>query len=222
MSVMRGGPDRFEPAARGRMVPTPFLRGASGPAAPAPDCGPHLPRDRRPLPAGVPLHGLFRYWMGDERGMRVPEGMRVCPSRSSSEHRLCAVGLAWAMMPRREERGRGLLRRRASCRAAHEAMNFAGVSRPVVFVCQNNQFATACRAAADHGRDHRAAHFELRVPGLAHRRQRPGPWPRHGEPTRRAPEDRGHRDADLQDRAAHDPDDPSKYRTAAEVDAEAL
>ncbi|MBI5881936.1 MAG: pyruvate dehydrogenase (acetyl-transferring) E1 component subunit alpha [Elusimicrobia bacterium] len=94
---------------------------------------------------GVPLQSLLRYWMGDERGMRVPEGMRVLPIQIViGSQTLHAVGLAWAMMLQGEKSaavayfGDGA----SSQGDVHEAMNFAGVLKtPVVFVCQNNQFA---------------------------------------------------------------------------------
>jgi len=94
---------------------------------------------------GVPLSLLYRYWMGDERGQRFPEGTRVLPINVVvGGQALHAVGLSWAMKLRGEK----------SCALAcfgdgatsegdfHEAMNFAGVFKtPTVFFCQNNQFA---------------------------------------------------------------------------------
>ena len=94
---------------------------------------------------GMPLAGLYRYWNGDERGMLVPEGLRVLPVQIVvGAQPLHAVGLAWAMKLRGEPGaaaayfGDGA----SSQGDVHEAMNFAGVFKtPTVFVCQNNQFA---------------------------------------------------------------------------------
>jgi len=94
---------------------------------------------------GVPMAMLFAYWMGNEGGQRFPEGVRVLPiSIPVGTHALHAVGFAWASK----------LRGEGSCSLAyfgdggtskgdfHEAMNMAGVFRvPVIFFCQNNQYA---------------------------------------------------------------------------------
>jgi len=94
---------------------------------------------------GVPLSGIYRYWMGDERGMKTVEGMRVLPINIVvGGHALHAVGAGWAMKLRGEKAasiayfGDGA----TSQGDIHEAMNFAGVFKaPTVFFCQNNQFA---------------------------------------------------------------------------------
>jgi pyruvate dehydrogenase E1 component alpha subunit len=94
---------------------------------------------------GVPLSGIYRYWMGDERGMKIPDGMRVMPINIVvGGHPLHAVGLGWAMKLQGEKAasiayfGDGA----TSQGDVHEAMNFAGVlGAPTVFFCQNNQFA---------------------------------------------------------------------------------
>jgi len=64
----------------------------------------------------MPLANYLMYWMGDERGMKIPENindfMIYLGDGATSEGDF------------------------------HEGMNFAGVFRlPVVFVCQNNQYA---------------------------------------------------------------------------------
>jgi pyruvate dehydrogenase E1 component alpha subunit len=94
---------------------------------------------------GVPLRDIFVYWMGDERGQRVPEDVHVFPvSIPVGSHPLHAVGAAWAAK----------LQGEGTCTLAyfgdggtsegdfHEAMNFAGVFQtPTIFFCQNNQYA---------------------------------------------------------------------------------
>ena len=94
---------------------------------------------------GFPLHMLLQYWAGDERGMRVPEGMNVLPVcipvGTQIPH---AVGAAMAAKYRKDRAaaivyfGDG-----GSSRGDfHEGMNMAGVFKlPVVFLCQNNQWA---------------------------------------------------------------------------------
>jgi pyruvate dehydrogenase E1 component alpha subunit len=94
---------------------------------------------------GVPLANIYRYWMGDERGMLMPEGSRTLPiAIVVGSQPLHAVGLAWAMKLKGEKSaaaayfGDGA----SSQGDVHEAMNFAGVFQtPAVFICQNNQFA---------------------------------------------------------------------------------
>jgi pyruvate dehydrogenase E1 component alpha subunit len=94
---------------------------------------------------GYPLRQLFQYWAGDERGSVAPPGMNVLPtSVSVGTHIPHAVGLAMAAAYRRERIasvayfGEGA----TSKGDFHEAMNIAGVFKaPVVFICQNNQWA---------------------------------------------------------------------------------
>ncbi|MBI5190294.1 MAG: pyruvate dehydrogenase (acetyl-transferring) E1 component subunit alpha [Nitrospirae bacterium] len=94
---------------------------------------------------GVPLAGIYRYWMGDERGMSYGKELRVLPiAVVVGSQTLPATGLAWAMKAKGEKSavlvcfGDGA----SSEGAVHEAMNIAGVmDAPVVFFCQNNQFA---------------------------------------------------------------------------------
>ncbi len=94
---------------------------------------------------GLPLHMLLQYWAGDERGMKIPEGMNILPVcipvGTQIPH---AVGTAIAAKYRKDRAaalvyfGDG-----GSSRGDfHEAMNMAGVFKlPVVFLCQNNQWA---------------------------------------------------------------------------------
>jgi pyruvate dehydrogenase E1 component alpha subunit len=94
---------------------------------------------------GYPLHLLFQYWAGDERGMRIPGGMNVFPLSIPVGTQIPhAAGAAMAMKYRRDRAaalvyfGDG-----GSSRGDfHEGLNMAGVFKlPVVFLCQNNQWA---------------------------------------------------------------------------------
>ena len=94
---------------------------------------------------GVPLPTIYRYWIGDERGSVWEESLRVLPvAIPVGSQALHAVGLAWAMKLRGEPAavlvyfGDGA----TSEGEVLEAFNFAGVfAVPVVFFCQNNQYA---------------------------------------------------------------------------------
>jgi len=94
---------------------------------------------------GYPLDLLFRYWAGDERGLLCPEGLNVLPvSVSVGTHIPHAVGAAMAARYRGDPVaavayfGDG----GTSKGDFHEGFNIAGVFRlPVVFICQNNQWA---------------------------------------------------------------------------------
>jgi pyruvate dehydrogenase E1 component alpha subunit len=94
---------------------------------------------------GVPLQALSLYWMGNEFGSHMPEGVRVLPmSIPVGSHPLHAVGLAYAGKYRQDNSiaityfGDGA----TSEGDVHEAMNLAGVYRlPCIFFCQNNQYA---------------------------------------------------------------------------------
>ncbi len=97
------------------------------------------------LTLGYPIWLLLRYWAGDERGMKVPEGLNILPVcvpvGSQIPH---ATGVAWAMKLKGHNTaavcyfGDG-----GSSRGDfHEALNMAGVFKlPAVFICQNNQWA---------------------------------------------------------------------------------
>jgi pyruvate dehydrogenase E1 component alpha subunit len=94
---------------------------------------------------GVPLHRVYQYWTGDERGSVWPLNLRVLPvAIPVGSQGLHAVGIAWAMKLQREPvavlvyLGDGA----TSEGEMLEAFNFAGVFRtPTVFFCQNNQYA---------------------------------------------------------------------------------
>ncbi len=97
------------------------------------------------LSLGYPVHLLLRYWMGDERGMKAPDGLNIFPMSVPVGTQIPhATGAAMAMRIRGDKRaavayfGDG-----GSSRGDfHEALNLAGVFKaPAVFICQNNQWA---------------------------------------------------------------------------------
>lgn len=95
--------------------------------------------------AGYPWDLMVLGRTGDERGGAPPEGVNVLPAcLTVGGHMIHAVGLAWAEKLKGSDRiaftsfGDGA----TSEGDFHEAMNFAAVYElPVVFFCQNNQFA---------------------------------------------------------------------------------
>ncbi len=94
---------------------------------------------------GMKMEHFLQYWGGDERGNLIPAGVRMLPTAIPvGTHMLHAVGIGWAMKHRGEKVavltsfGEGA----TSEGDFSEAMNFAGVFQaPVVFFCQNNQWA---------------------------------------------------------------------------------
>jgi len=88
---------------------------------------------------------LLKYFGGSEEGNRIPEGVNNFPiSVPIATQLLHAVGAAWAAKLRGDKIavivyfGDGA----TSEGDFHEALNFAGVFQtPVVFFCQNNQYA---------------------------------------------------------------------------------
>ena len=97
------------------------------------------------LTLGYPAVQLLQYWTGDERGQKGPEHLNIFPFcvavGSQIPH---AVGAALAVRYRRDPIavvayfGDGA----TSKGDFHEGFNMAGVFRlPVVFICQNNQWA---------------------------------------------------------------------------------
>jgi pyruvate dehydrogenase E1 component alpha subunit len=94
---------------------------------------------------GIPLEQLLQYWAGDERGAAFPRKLRTLPvAIPVGTHMLHAVGIAWAMKQAGEKVavltsfGEGA----TSEGDFSEAMNMAAVFKlPVVFFCQNNQYA---------------------------------------------------------------------------------
>jgi len=94
---------------------------------------------------GYEMHMILQYWGGDERGMKVPEDLNIFPiSIPVGTHILHAAGAAMAAKYKEDRTvtlayfGDG----GTSEGDFHEGMNFAGAFRlPVVFICQNNQWA---------------------------------------------------------------------------------
>ncbi|MBI5598858.1 MAG: pyruvate dehydrogenase (acetyl-transferring) E1 component subunit alpha [Deltaproteobacteria bacterium] len=97
------------------------------------------------LTMGYPIWQMFRYWAGDERGMKIPPGLNILPMSVPVGTQIPhAAGAAWAM----KIKGR---RAAAVCYFGdggssrgdfHEGLNMAGVfNLPAVFICQNNQWA---------------------------------------------------------------------------------
>jgi pyruvate dehydrogenase E1 component alpha subunit len=94
---------------------------------------------------GLPMAQLLQFWSGDERGSAFPRELRTLPvAIPVGTHMLHAVGLAWAMKQAGEDVavltffGEGA----TSEGDFSEAMNMAAVFKvPVVFFCQNNQYA---------------------------------------------------------------------------------
>jgi pyruvate dehydrogenase E1 component alpha subunit len=94
---------------------------------------------------GVPLHRIYRYWTGDERGSAWPAELRVLPmSIPVGSQGLHAVGIAWAMQLQGEASAALVYFGDGATSEGEmlEAFNFAGVFQtPTVFFCQNNQYA---------------------------------------------------------------------------------
>ena len=95
---------------------------------------------------GMPADKLFMYWAGDERGMQIPKGVNMMPiSITVGAHMVHAVGAGMAFNIQKKK-GSAVITYFGDGATSegdfHEAMNFAGVSKaPVVFICQNNQWA---------------------------------------------------------------------------------
>jgi len=97
------------------------------------------------LVLGLPMENIIMYYGGDGRGMQIPEKINHFPVNvpvsTQTPH---AVGFAWSLKLQKKKGaavtvfGDGA----TSKGDFHEALNFAGVfNLPVVFVCQNNQYA---------------------------------------------------------------------------------
>lgn len=94
---------------------------------------------------GIPMRDIILFYGGDERGHHIPMGNNTLPvSIPVGTQTLHATGIAWGIQKRKEHAA-------AICFFGdggtsegdfHEALNFAGVFKvPVVFICQNNQWA---------------------------------------------------------------------------------
>ncbi|MFW5898401.1 MAG: pyruvate dehydrogenase (acetyl-transferring) E1 component subunit alpha [Candidatus Saliniplasma sp.] len=97
------------------------------------------------LQRGVGLEKNYQFFMGDVRGNEIPDGLNnlpiTVPVSTQIPH---AVGLAWGMQIKGDDGavlcifGDGA----TSEGDFHEGLNFGGVLKvPVVFFCQNNQWA---------------------------------------------------------------------------------
>jgi pyruvate dehydrogenase E1 component alpha subunit len=94
---------------------------------------------------GITMVQLLQFWGGDERGAAFPRDLRTLPvAIPVGTHMLHAVGIGWALKDAGQEAavltvfGEGA----TSEGDFSEAMNMAGVFQvPVVFFCQNNQYA---------------------------------------------------------------------------------
>jgi len=97
------------------------------------------------LVRGLPMTMVFQYWTGDERGGQIPMDQHNftvgIPVGTQIPH---AVGAAWAAKLKKDPAvvlvyfGDGA----TSKGDFHEGLNIAGVFKvPVVFICQNNQWA---------------------------------------------------------------------------------
>ncbi len=94
---------------------------------------------------GLPVRMVLQYWAGDERGSQIPEGLNDFPITIPVGTQIpIAVGAALAAKAKGDDvavmafMGDGA----TSKGDFHEGLNFAGVfAAPVVFVCQNNQWA---------------------------------------------------------------------------------
>ncbi len=94
---------------------------------------------------GYPIPMLFQYWAGDERGMISPADLNIFPiCLPVGTHVPHATGAAFAAKYRGDSTavvayfGDG----GTSKGDFHEGLNMAGVFKlPVVFICQNNQWA---------------------------------------------------------------------------------
>jgi len=97
------------------------------------------------LARGMPAEMLYQYWSGDERGAKIPNGLQCFTVSIPVATQIpIAVGTAWAEKLKGTKNislvyfGDGA----TSEGDFHEGLNFAGVFKlPVVFVCQNNQWA---------------------------------------------------------------------------------
>ncbi|MBI1973835.1 pyruvate dehydrogenase (acetyl-transferring) E1 component subunit alpha [Candidatus Micrarchaeota archaeon] len=97
------------------------------------------------LARGYPPELLFEYWMGDERGQKMPKEHKMLPVAVPVSTQIPhAVGIAYAAKLLKKNEvvltyfGDGA----TSKGDFYEALNFAGVFRlPVIFACINNQYA---------------------------------------------------------------------------------
>lgn len=94
---------------------------------------------------GYPMSLLYRYWMGDERGMHAPDGMNIFPMSVPVGTQIPhCTGAAWGMLLKGAKTAAAVYFGDGGSSKGdfHEGLNFAGVFKvPAVFLCQNNQWA---------------------------------------------------------------------------------
>ena len=94
---------------------------------------------------GVPLHLIYSYWKGDERGNRLPEGIRCFPPAVPVGSQLVhAAGVGLALKLQNDPAvAMGFVGDGGSSEGDfHEALNMAGVFKSrTLFYVQNNQWA---------------------------------------------------------------------------------
>ncbi|MGO8695021.1 MAG: pyruvate dehydrogenase (acetyl-transferring) E1 component subunit alpha [Rectinemataceae bacterium] len=94
---------------------------------------------------GYPLDLLYRYWAGDERGLAGPAGLNILPACVSVSTQIPqAVGAAMAIRYRKDPIAAAVYFGEGATSKGdfHEGLNIAGAFKlPVVFICQNNQWA---------------------------------------------------------------------------------
>ncbi|MBI5639923.1 MAG: pyruvate dehydrogenase (acetyl-transferring) E1 component subunit alpha [Nitrospirae bacterium] len=94
---------------------------------------------------GYPMDMLFQYWSGDERGIRTPDDLNIFPvCVPVGTQILHAAGAGMAIKYRKERKAAGVYFGDGGTSEGdfHEGFNMAGVFKlPVVFICQNNQWA---------------------------------------------------------------------------------
>jgi pyruvate dehydrogenase E1 component alpha subunit len=97
------------------------------------------------LTLGYPLADYYHFWMGNEAGLRTPDGLNIFPIAIPVASQVPqAVGAGMAMKYRKL--GAAVVATFGDGATSegdfHEGLNYAGVFRtPNVFVCLNNQFA---------------------------------------------------------------------------------
>jgi 2-oxoisovalerate dehydrogenase E1 component len=101
------------------------------------------------LAFGLPAEKLLQFWGGDERGMQIPENLRMLPIAVPVASQLPhAVGIAMARRLLGENSVTFVCTGDGGTSKAdfHEALNFAGIyDLPVVFGVENNQWAISVK-----------------------------------------------------------------------------
>jgi pyruvate dehydrogenase E1 component alpha subunit len=94
---------------------------------------------------GYPLATYFHYWMGNENGMKTPDGLNIFPLAipvASQIPHAVGAGMAANIKKLRVAVAVTFGDGATSEGDFHEALNFAGVFKtPNVFICYNNQYA---------------------------------------------------------------------------------